>query len=73
MSICHRCRCALPAGSGVPTRLMRGHGGRRHAGTVLMCQSCSSAAGSEQKTVAVIVLVVLAVIGLVLVLAQGHR
>lgn len=72
MAICQKCRCALPAGSGVPTRVMRGYGGRRHAGTVLMCASCSNAAGSDQKVAAIIVLVIMGLVGLVLALAQAR-
>jgi hypothetical protein len=60
----------LPLGGCIPTKVIRGYQGRRHAGTVLMCQSCSSAAGSEQKFIVVIVLIVMAVVALIAVMAQ---
>ena len=67
---CYSCRRSFPKEDLVRTRVPRGQGGRRHAADLLMCRECSAQQESTNRTVAIIVGVLLVLFILVL-LALG--
>ena len=66
-SPCYGCRQQVPRHELVRQQLLRGHGGRRHTGYVLMCSNCAAQQQSENRSVAMVVLLVLGLLTLLFV------
>lgn len=64
MAKCYRCGTSLPDG-GISTRVMKGDGGRRKNGYVLMCAACSANTNSSNAVVAIIAFIAMGVLALI--------
>ena len=67
MPVCPNCRRTVPKSEMVRTDVMRGYNGRRHKGSLLMCDSWSRAVSDNNKIISVIALVVMAVIAIIFI------
>jgi hypothetical protein len=71
MATCYKCRCSLPAGTGVRTKVLAGYNNRRKNGYVLMCSACSTSTNQGNLVVGLIGLALMGVLAAIFAIAKS--